>query len=141
MLYRLYWASDNMCLEQTSDMSTKTIICQCCMLEVLTKVVVIFWFPWVAVLPNINVCCSFGNLYYNIVTCNVIFHKLTTDKNTQMLADMSIRLTTFTQQTLSCTSNHYFWIPSCFQDGNMSIFMYLFSLSQLNFYFHNWKDS
>lgn len=67
------------------------------MLEAFTKVVVIFWFPWVAVLPNINVCCSFGNLYYNIVTCNVIIHKLTTDKNTQMLADMNIYLTSFIQ--------------------------------------------
>lgn len=53
----------------------------CCVLEMFTKVIVIFWFSRIAVLKNINVCCSCGNLYNDIITCNIILYMLTFKKN------------------------------------------------------------
>ena len=46
-------------------------------LKMFTQVIVIFWFSRIAVLKNINVCCSWGNLYNDIITCNIILYMLT----------------------------------------------------------------
>lgn len=53
----------------------------CCLLEMFTEVIVIFWFSRIAVLKNINVRCSCGNLYNDIITCNIILYTLTFTKN------------------------------------------------------------
>lgn len=55
----------------------------CCLLEMFTKVIVICWCSRIAVLKNINVGCSCGNLYDNIITYNIILYMLTfTQKKT-----------------------------------------------------------
>lgn len=54
----------------------------CCLLEMFTKVIVICWCSRIAVLKNIDVGCSCGNLYDNIITYNIILCMLTfTHKN------------------------------------------------------------
>lgn len=42
----------------------------------LTKIVVIFWVPRIAVLMYFKVCCSYGDFYYNVVAWNKITYKI-----------------------------------------------------------------
>lgn len=36
----------------------------------LTEVVIVFWFPWVAVLTNINICSTTGYSHHFVVSCS-----------------------------------------------------------------------